>query len=424
MKIFRKLLSVFLVLILSMTMLPFTAFAAYETPRYILSYVSNNSASDVRTLQQALNAVIGASLSVDGDFGIKTHRAVCQYQQSRGLEVDGEVGSITWIFLMGEYQAKQNLQTGTNYLIGQAGTNNGVLDVPSENVNANGARIQIWSYVQGNQNQLFYLQRNSDGSYRIYSKASGKALEVRDSSKASGAQVAQWNYVDGYPCKDWFIRYDSNTNAYEIINKNSLLALDLTGGTLQLGNTYQQYARNNTSSQRFWFKTPSNMNTTTSTATSSKASGYNVNAALQFAKQNVHTHTEWLCAEYVSRCLNAGNINIFDAGVGGLYRKLEASNFGSFSRLNVEANGKALPGKNKQVTPGDVVIMYCPACKNVDGKPYLHTVLVSDVNTSSGIRVYAHNNPQNNTIYNGFNHCGFYGHGRNSGVIAYVYHFK
>lgn len=58
-----------------------------------LSYGS--SGSDVKKLQEELNKN-GYSLDVDGQFGSKTQSAVQSYQKSKGLTVDGIVGTNTW----------------------------------------------------------------------------------------------------------------------------------------------------------------------------------------------------------------------------------------------------------------------------------------------------------------------------------------
>jgi peptidoglycan hydrolase-like protein with peptidoglycan-binding domain len=55
---------------------------------------SNND--DVRRLQRALTAALGRTVGIDGDFGPQTDKAVRDYQASRGLNVDGIVGSGTW----------------------------------------------------------------------------------------------------------------------------------------------------------------------------------------------------------------------------------------------------------------------------------------------------------------------------------------
>lgn len=47
----------------------------------------------VELLQKALNAHV---LTVDGDFGLATHYAVCAFQASNGLVEDGVVDAATW----------------------------------------------------------------------------------------------------------------------------------------------------------------------------------------------------------------------------------------------------------------------------------------------------------------------------------------
>lgn len=51
-------------------------------------------------LENACKPIIENSGGIDGDFGSSTKRAVIVYQNSKGLEADGEVGSQTWISLL------------------------------------------------------------------------------------------------------------------------------------------------------------------------------------------------------------------------------------------------------------------------------------------------------------------------------------
>ncbi len=53
---------------------------------------------DVKALQEALIRA-GATISADGVFGPNTHKAVCDYQRSKGLVVDGIVGPTTRTYL-------------------------------------------------------------------------------------------------------------------------------------------------------------------------------------------------------------------------------------------------------------------------------------------------------------------------------------
>jgi peptidoglycan hydrolase-like protein with peptidoglycan-binding domain len=49
----------------------------------------------VRTWQQQM-AMRGWAITIDGDFGNQSHSVCCQFQQEKGLSVDGLVGTKTW----------------------------------------------------------------------------------------------------------------------------------------------------------------------------------------------------------------------------------------------------------------------------------------------------------------------------------------
>lgn len=55
--------------------------------------------SEVKTLQQKLNELNKAGLSVDSIFGAKTEEAVKAFQKAKNLDVDGIVGPKTWAAL-------------------------------------------------------------------------------------------------------------------------------------------------------------------------------------------------------------------------------------------------------------------------------------------------------------------------------------
>ncbi|MFE5210604.1 glycoside hydrolase domain-containing protein [Streptomyces sp. NPDC056600] len=57
---------------------------------------SGSSGEPVTRLQRALTAALGRTVGIDGSFGPATDQAVRDYQSSRGLTVDGIVGSGTW----------------------------------------------------------------------------------------------------------------------------------------------------------------------------------------------------------------------------------------------------------------------------------------------------------------------------------------
>lgn len=73
-----------------------------ETVTYTLGtrLLKNGSVGgDVKTLQELLNQ-LGASLTVDGDFGSKTEAAVKEFQKKAGLKQDGKYGDQTHAALM------------------------------------------------------------------------------------------------------------------------------------------------------------------------------------------------------------------------------------------------------------------------------------------------------------------------------------
>lgn len=156
----------------------------------------------------------------------------------------------------------------------------------------------------------------------------------------------------------------------------------------------------------------------TSSSSTSSNSKVNTSKILDFAQKNAFQHESWLCAEYASRALAAGNVNVgIIKGCGTLYRTLEKSSQCTKYELTVNKNGRIYPtGSNKgKIAPGDALVIYCQRCKM-----YQHALLVGDV-TNNGIRVYAHNNPHCNDIYSSFQYCSDCGGGHNT---VYVFHLK
>lgn len=76
----------------------------YPDGCYIPTVRQGSSNTWVRLLQDCLNRYHGFSLTVDGAFGTNTYNAVCQFQRSQGLDVDGVVGPMTWRALLAGVQ--------------------------------------------------------------------------------------------------------------------------------------------------------------------------------------------------------------------------------------------------------------------------------------------------------------------------------
>lgn len=156
----------------------------------------------------------------------------------------------------------------------------------------------------------------------------------------------------------------------------------------------------------------------TSSSSTSSNSKVNTGKIIEFAQKYAYLNAKWLCAEFVSRALAAGNVNVgIIKGCGTLYRTLEKSSQCTKYELTVNKNGRIYPtGSNKgKIAPGDALVIYCQRCKM-----YQHALLAGDV-TNDGVRVYAHNHPHRNDIYSSFQYCSDCGGGHNT---VYVFHLK
>lgn len=139
--------------------------------------------------------------------------------------------------------------------------------------------------------------------------------------------------------------------------------------------------------------------------------------ALAYAKIYVYLNPEQWCAEYVSRALRAGGLDIgIEKGVKGLYYALEKSNVGRWVELKVESDGRIVTSKaSGLISPGDPLILYCRDCVSYDGRPFCHAVLISDI-SGQYVKVYAHRSPKNNETY--YNICEIHG-SKNTQAFAY-----
>lgn len=89
----------------------------------------------------------------------------------------------------------------------------------------NGAYLHLWDKAEGNQNQIFHITRNTDGTYVIIANHSKKAVEVRNSSMDDYGEVAQWDYGE-VSCQQWRIVRNEN-KTYSFVNANSGLNMSV-----------------------------------------------------------------------------------------------------------------------------------------------------------------------------------------------------
>lgn len=139
--------------------------------------------------------------------------------------------------------APANLGTGVDMYISMGGT--------SANLGYNGDNVCIVT-PSTNDNQIWTLDRQSDGSYKITNKATGKALDVYAASRASGANVCV------YPSNDtnaqrWYI-YQNTNNTYTLRAKcGTTCALTVANGKSTAGTNVLMSTFNGGAAQQFVF---------------------------------------------------------------------------------------------------------------------------------------------------------------------------
>lgn len=131
-------------------------------------------------------------------------------------------------------EAKEPFKSGKLYTI-RCKNGGLVLDIDGISKD-NGANLLQWKYV-GNPNQKWYLEKQSNGYYKIISYNSDKVLDVVMASKENGANVIQYtdknsdNQLWKIECVDGY---------YKIINRNSGKALEVEKSSLENGANVSQ----------------------------------------------------------------------------------------------------------------------------------------------------------------------------------------
>lgn len=108
-----------------------------------------------------------------------------------------------------------------------------------------GAKLHIWDESKNSLNQVFYIDKNEDGSYAIESLHAEMFLGTKDKNR----DVKQFNpsFKENYK---WEINL-KNDDEYELKLKSNKLSLDVSGGKSQNGTKLHLWESNNTNAQRF-----------------------------------------------------------------------------------------------------------------------------------------------------------------------------
>ena len=77
------------------------------------SFAIGDQGTEVAEIQDQL-ASLGYDVTADGNYGSATAEAVKAFQKSQGMDVDGEIGSVTYSALMGRQMPE--VSRGSNYI--------------------------------------------------------------------------------------------------------------------------------------------------------------------------------------------------------------------------------------------------------------------------------------------------------------------
>lgn len=159
-------------------------------------------------------------------------------------------------------------------------------------------------------------------------------------------------------------------------------------------------------------------------------STYSVDKAIEYAKQNWNSG-KGLCAEFVSRCVRAGGLDIdIKAGTGSCYREISKKSGLSMQQLvtRTDSQGRINVYQSDNIdrlAPGDVVIQWC---KTHNIAP--HVLICGGFNLNGAATFYAHNGAKNNQTFR-FDYKYYktdadvpYQHTRNCDMTAYVIHLS
>ncbi|MCI8562686.1 MAG: cellulase family glycosylhydrolase [Lachnospiraceae bacterium] len=165
--------------------------------------------------QQSIIDAIMSAFGGSGDVGIDTNKRYMLKNVNSGLYMDvsgGYAANGANVLQYSASGAKNNntwkfVPAGDGYYYIYSALGNGntfLLDV-ADNSSANGANIGIWENTNCDA-QLYKPVKNSDGSYTLYTKASGGkgVVEVTNADTANKGNVQQWEY-NGHNCQKWYL---------------------------------------------------------------------------------------------------------------------------------------------------------------------------------------------------------------------------
>lgn len=119
--------------------------------------------------------------------------------------------------------------------------------------NTNGQNVCLKDYFK-NGDYVWTLERQSDDSFIVKTKQGGKLLDILGEPYSYGNEknAIMWDYVQGNDNQRWYIV--RNGSGYRFIAKHSGYSLDVRNGDTTDGNNIYQYYPNESTAQRFYLE--------------------------------------------------------------------------------------------------------------------------------------------------------------------------
>jgi|GEM_PF-5719227 Subtilisin-like serine proteases len=135
--------------------------------------------------------------------------------------------------------------SGGVYTIKKRGTNR-ALDIPYGH-KSNGIGVQLYQNNDA-ENQMFRFDKQTDGTYKIISMHSKKALNIKGGSMKENADIIQWTSNSDLNERFYVVKIDDH---YRIISAYNGMCVDVHGNSTTNGARIDQYFDNGSDAQKF-----------------------------------------------------------------------------------------------------------------------------------------------------------------------------
>lgn len=184
-----------------------------------------------------------SGLSLDADGAVAASGTTVQQYTNNSSSAQ------RWLFI--PYKPSQPIENG-KYILVSAVDNSKVLDVPGDTGSVpEQTALQIWSDSAPSKYNSFYVQKLSNGYYKITHAESGKAMEVYGGGSDNTTRVSLLTYNGSIP-QQWAIMNDGS-GGYTVKVRSSGYAMDLAQAATANGSPVRQNFYNGSKAESWKF---------------------------------------------------------------------------------------------------------------------------------------------------------------------------